>query len=315
MELPQDPRLLVGLEGRDDAGVYLLNDEQAIIQTLDFFTPMVDDPYVFGQIAAVNALNDVYAMGGQPLLAMNIVMFPECEDFALLRQILEGGLSKVKEAGALLVGGHSVDDNEPKYGLSVTGMVHPDKLLTNAGAQKGDRLYLTKPIGNGIIATAIKGELAAPESEQEAIYWMTSLNRRACEAAQQVELHAATDVTGFGLIGHLYEMAAASQVQVELFAGQVPLMNGVMDAANMGLIPAGAYANRDYLLSMVRAGSIDSTLFDLLFSPETAGGLLLAVPEKQVDSLQQAMKKAACPCYEIGRVVGEGQDRPPIQII
>lgn len=315
MELQHDPRLLVGLEGRDDAGVYLLNDEQAIIQTLDFFTPMVDDPYVFGQIAAVNALNDVYAMGGQPLLAMNLVMYPACGDFTLLRAILEGGLSKIKEAGALLVGGHSVDDNEPKYGLAVTGMVHPQKLLTNAGAKPGDHLYLSKPIGNGVIATAIKGEMAEPAATEEAIRWMTTLNKKACEAAQAVTIHAATDVTGFGLIGHLYEMAAASRVQVELFYRQVPLMNGVLDAANMGLVPGGAYTNRDYLQARVQKDQeIDAALYDLLFSPETAGGLLLAVPGDQRSEFAASMEEKDCPFYEIGRVI-EGESPAPIHIV
>ncbi len=300
-------RLLVGMELRDDAGVYQINDEQALIQTVDFFTPMVDDPYTFGQIAAVNALNDVYAMGGKPLLAMNLVMFPQCGDMEVLHQILQGGLSKIEEAGALLVGGHSVDDNEPKYGLSVTGIIHPEKLLTNAGAKPGDSLYLTKPLGNGIIATAIKAEMISPENEAEAVKWMTTLNRDACEAAQAAGVHALTDVTGFGLIGHLNEMAAAADVTMEIYAEQIPFMSGVLDAANMGLVPAGAYTNRDYLGDKTqRMEPFDGTIYDLLFSPETAGGLIISIPEENREKLLREMDIRGCCCFHIGTVLKEG---------
>ncbi len=304
---PTHPDLLVGIDTRDDAGVYKLNSEQALIQTLDFFTPMVDDPYLFGQIAAVNALNDVYAMGGTPLLAMNIVCFPSCEDLKLLREILAGGLSKITEAGALLVGGHTIEDNEPKYGLAVTGLVHPDRVLDNAGARPGDLLYLTKPIGNGVLATAIKAEMIADSSYQAARKWMTMLNQAAAQALKQVEVHALTDVTGFGLVGHLYEMAAASQMAVELYADWVPLMEGAREYAQMGLIPAGAYKNRSYLQDKYHSSEeINPAILDILFCPETAGGLLIAVEAAQADRLDQAMKDQQCSCFQVGKVLTQG---------
>lgn len=304
--LPEDPALLVGLHTRDDAGIYKLGEEQALIQTLDFFTPMVDDPYTFGQIAATNAINDIYAMGGKPLLAMNIVCFPQCEDMALLEQILQGGLSKVKEAGALLVGGHTVDDLEPKYGLSVTGLIHPDRIISNSGARPGDWLYLSKPLGNGVIATAIKAEMAAPQDVEEAVAWMTLLNRAGAEAMQEAGIKSATDVTGFGLLGHLYEMAAASDVQVEVYAEQVPFMAGALEYAGLGLIPAGAYTNRDYLEDkVVYTHAVDENRRDLLFCPETAGGLLMAVPETTEALFLQSMAARGCKVYRIGRFTAE----------
>jgi selenide,water dikinase len=311
---PTHPDLLVDIKTKDDAGVYRLNEEQAIIQTLDFFTPMVDDPYLFGQIAAVNALNDVYAMGGKPLLAMNIVCFPACEDVKVLRQILEGGLSKIVEAGALLVGGHTVDDNEPKYGLSVTGLVHPAQLKDNAGARVGDSIFLTKPIGNGIIATAIKGEVAAPDAYNEAVYWMSMLNKEAAEAINQVEIHALTDVTGFGLIGHLSEMAEASDVEIELYTKQVPLITGALEYAQMGLIPAGTYKNRNYLNQKIDLeDTATSAVIDIMFSPETAGGLLIAISEAKELELIAALQDKQCCCQKIGRVLRKGFK--PIRII
>ena len=297
----------MGIDTRDDAGVYKLNSEQAIIQTLDFFTPMVDDPYLFGQIAAVNALNDVYAMGGTPLLAMNIVCFPACEDLKVLQSILAGGLSKITEAGALLVGGHTIDDNEPKYGLAVTGLVHPDRVLGNSNARPGDLLYLTKPIGNGVLATAIKADLISDSSYQAAGKWMTMLNQAAAQAIKQVEVHALTDVTGFGLIGHLYEMAAASQVAVELYVDLVPLLEGALEYARMGLIPGGAYKNRSYLQDKCHGTEdADQAIVDILFSPETAGGLLIAVGADQADSLGQAMEELECDCFMVGKVLSQG---------
>ncbi len=304
---PTHPDLLVGIDTRDDAGVFRLNSEQAIIQTLDFFTPMVDDPYLFGQIAAVNALNDVYAMGGTPLLAMNIVCFPACEDLKVLQSILAGGLSKVVEAGALLVGGHTIDDLEPKYGLAVTGLVHPDRVLDNAGARPGDLLYLSKPVGNGILATAIKAEMISEASYQEASKWMSSLNQVAAQGLKKVEVHALTDVTGFGLVGHLYEMAAASQVTVELYADRVPLMEGAMEYAQMGLIPGGAYKNRSYLQDKYHSTEdVDLAILDILFSPETAGGLLIAVGADQADKLGQAMEELRCNYFLVGKVLSPG---------
>jgi len=307
MKVPTHPDLLVGINTRDDAGIFKLNEEQALIQTLDFFTPMVDDPFVFGQIAATNAINDIYAMGGRPLLAMNVVCFPQCEDMKLLREILEGGLSKINEAGAFLVGGHTVDDNEPKYGLAVAGLVHPDKIISNDGARPGDLLFLTKPLGNGVIATTIKAEMASAEAYDDAIGWMSMLNREACDAMQEVGINAATDVTGFGLIGHLFEMAAGSNVQVEVYADKIEFMTGARQYANMGLIPAGAYTNREYLADKVEyTGEIDPTVRDLLFSPETAGGLLISVPESKTPQLLAAMGKKACRCFNVGRVIDKG---------
>jgi selenide,water dikinase len=297
---------LIGIESRDDAAVLKLDEEKALIQTIDFFTPMVDDPFIFGQIAATNALNDIYAMGGTPLLALNVVCFPECADLQVLRSILEGGLSKVLEAGALLVGGHTVDDNEPKYGLAVSGLVHPQKIIANNGAQPGDLLFLTKPLGNGVIATSIKAEMVSDQAYKEAIKWMSMLNRESSQAMIEVGVNAATDITGFGLMGHLYEMAWGSNVQVEVFAEQIPCMEGTLEYAGLGLIPGGAYNNRDYLKDKVEyAGDIDPLIRDLLFSPETAGGLLIAVEEKKAGELLRVMEKKGSFCNLIGKVQGE----------
>lgn len=313
IEWPWDPNLLVGLDNRDDAGVYRLSDDLAIIQTLDFFTPMVDDPFIFGQIAAVNAINDIYAMGGKPLLAMNLVCYPQCGDLNVLRRILEGGLNKIKEAGALVVGGHTVDDNEPKYGLSVCGTVHPQKITSNRGAQPGDRLFLTKPLGTGIIATAIKAEMADAAAEEEAVYWMSMLNRAGAEAMQEVGVNAATDITGFGLIGHVFEMAWASEVTVEIHADQLGFIHGALDYANMGLIPAGTYTNRDYLADKVQYfQEVAGNKQDVMFTPETAGGLLISVAESKAGQLKQALEVQQCQFYEIGSVLHK--DFSPIRI-
>lgn len=303
----------MGIETRDDAGVYRLNDEMALIQTIDFFTPMVDDPYVFGQIAATNAINDIYAMGGTPLLVMNIVCYPQCADMLALKQIIEGGLNKINEAGAILVGGHSVDDNEPKYGMAVAGLVRPDKLISNRGASPGDEIFLTKPLGNGVISTAIKAGMASRQAEKEAIQWMSMLNRGGCEAMQEVGVNAATDVTGFGLLGHLSELASGSDVEVELYAGQVQFMTGTLEYANLGLVPGGAYTNRDYLKDKVEyREEIDATVSDLLYSPETAGGLLIAVEPGKAEALVKAMNQRDCVCFPVARVLKEGYK--PIRI-
>lgn len=298
---------MVGINTKDDAGVYKLNNETALIQTMDFFTPMVDDAYTFGQIAAVNALNDVYAMGGKPLLAMNIVCYPKCEDMETLKQILLGGLDKIKEAEAHLVGGHTIDDNEPKYGLSVTGLVHPDKLITNSKAQVSDVLFLTKPIGNGIISTAIKAELASIEVEQNAIKWMCQLSKKATEAMQEIMPNAATDVTGFGFLGHLYEIAIASDVKIEVYSDKVPFMKGAKEFANMGMVPGGAYSNKEYLKELVVfSENVDVATQDLLFSPETAGGLIICVNEENAFVFEKEMKKRKCEYHMVGRVVDKG---------
>ncbi len=311
---PTDRHLLVGLDTRDDAAVYKINDETAIIQTLDFFTPMVDDPFVFGQIAATNAINDIYAMGGKPLLAMNIVCYPDCGELELLKQILAGGLDKVKEAGALLVGGHTIDDNEPKYGLSVCGLIHPDRIITNSGAQAGDILLLTKPLGNGVISTAIKAELASEKAYQEATGWMTMLNNKACTAIQRIGVNAATDITGFSFLGHLFELAEASNVAAEIFAGQVPFMEGTLEYASMGLVPGGAYKNREYLSGkIVFAPEVDPNTKDLLFSPETAGGLLISVDRSKAGQLMEALRQEGCFFSPVGQIREKGFQ--PIRVV
>ncbi len=307
IQLRSDPRLLVGFEGADDAGVFKLSENTALIQTVDFFTPMVDDPYLFGQIAAANALSDVYAMGGEPLTAMNIVCFPDCLDISILQEIIKGGVSKIEEAGAVLVGGHSVDDQEPKYGLSVTGIIDPRKVVSNRGARVGDYLYLTKPLGTGIVTTAIKGEMAPAQLIQEAVRSMTKLNKAAREVMMEVGVNAATDITGFGLLGHTMEMAAGSRVHIELWADCLPLLNGVEELAAMGLIPGGAYANRDYLQGRVEVSrEVEPTRLDLMYSPETSGGLLMAVDAAKRHDLEQLARSRSVELTMVGRVTGGG---------
>ena len=275
------------METADDAGVYILTEEIALIQTLDFFTPIVNDPYTFGQIAAANSLSDVYAMGGRPLTALNIVCYPsQTVPKEVLQAVLAGGLDKIHEAGALLVGGHSVDDTELKYGLSVTGVVHPQRVLTNAGARAGDRLILTKPLGTGIIATAMKGRVASPEAEAQAVAVMTALNRTAAECLEGFAVHAATDITGFGLLGHALEMAAGSKVELTLFASWLPILEFAREYAAMGLVPAGTFANRNFCEKSLKvAPGLDAVSLDLLADAQTNGGLLLAVAGEQAQDL------------------------------
>ena len=302
-----DPNVLVGIDTADDAGVYRLNDETALIQTLDFFTPIVDDPYLFGQIAATNSLSDVYAMGGRPLTAMNIVTFPICRLAPeVLLAILSGGQQKIAEAGAVMLGGHTIDDDEPKYGLSVTGVVHPDKVLTNAGARPGDALVLTKAIGTGVLYTAMRAELFATGVAAAAAS-MARLNKYAAEVMLRYPVNACTDITGFGLLGHAFELADASRVDLELDSRAVPLLPEAAEAAGMGLVPAGAYANRDYLKQVDFQPAVPVNLQDLLFDPQTSGGLLISLPADRaaelVAELQAAgVTDAAC----IGRVAGKG---------
>jgi selenide, water dikinase len=284
---PTDENVIVGLDRADDAGVYRINDEIALIQTVDFFTPMVDDPYSFGQIAAANALSDVYAMGGIPKTAMNLVAFPlKLMDMEILRQLIKGGLSKITEAGVVLVGGHSVEDNELKYGLSVTGFIHPDKVLTKRNLHPGDRLILTKPIGTGIISTAVKGGLASPESIETITRLMATLNRGPAEVMMHYPVHACTDVTGFGLLGHLCEMVEDSGRGIHLQSDRIPLIEGTLDYAAMGLIPAGAYNNRIFRKSGCLFGSsVDDLLQEVLFDPQTSGGLIIAVDKSCAEEL------------------------------
>ena len=287
VNFPADPeKLLIGLDKADDAAVYSLTDEIALIQTLDFFTPVVDDPYLFGQIAAANALSDVYAMGGQPILAMNIVGFPSCLEAEILSQILQGGADKVKEAGASLCGGHTVVDEEPKYGLSVTGTVHPDNLLSNSGIKEGDLILLTKPLGTGVMVSAIKGGFTKSDENNPAVKSMLTLNNTALKYFDQYQINACTDVTGFGLIGHLLEMSENSSLEITIEAPEIPIFEGVRDFAESGLLPAGAYKNRDNYEGFVsESGKRDQTLYELMYDPQTSGGLLISVAEEDAAEL------------------------------
>ena len=263
-----------------------------MIQTVDFFTPIVDDPFTFGQIAAANALSDVFAMGGEPRVALNIVCFPNCLDPSILGDIMAGGASKVKEAGAVLVGGHSVQDDDPKYGLCVSGFVETDKILRNYGAKPGDVLILTKQIGSGIINTAIKAEMCSEEAEQEACDVMKSLNKKAKEAMEGLCVHACTDITGFGLLGHGIEMAQASQVFVDLYVKKVPVITDALSYAEMGLVPAGSYNNREYTGHLVDRAQVADVDYDLLYDPQSSGGLLFSIPQEQADLAMQRLKEA-----------------------
>lgn len=283
LPVSQDPNLLVGLDVADDAGVYKLNDEVAIIQTVDFFTPIVDDPFLFGQIAAVNSMSDVYAMGGKPLTVMNIVGFPlKALSGDILKKILLGGISKIKEAGALLVGGHSVEDSEVKYGLSVTGVVHPDRVVTKGGAKTGDKLILTKPLGTGIISTAIKASMASQNAIDEICISMISLNKSACEIMMEIGVNACTDITGFGLVGHLMEMLDAGNRGAIIYSREVPLFSEALEYAGMGLVPEGTYRNKSYYSSKVEMKKdVDKFLPDVLYDAQTSGGLLIALPDEK----------------------------------
>ena len=273
----------MGLETSDDAAVYQITEEIAMIQTVDFFTPVVDDPYTFGQIAAANSLSDVYAMGGEPKIALNIAAFPNCLDIEILGEILRGGAEKVKEAGAVLVGGHTIQDNEPKYGLCVSGFVHPKKVWKNYGCRPGDVLILTKPIGSGVVNTAVKAQMASEEAARDAVRVMSSLNKNAKEVFERYEISACTDVTGFGLLGHCAEMASASEVTLELYPKQISLIKEAKSYASMGLVPAGAYRNREHTEAMVDAGTTEEALLDLMYDPQTSGGLLASVPPQDAD--------------------------------
>jgi len=299
------PQVLVGLGAVwDDAAVYRLSDELALIATLDFFTPIVDDPYQYGAIAATNALSDVYAMGGQFALALNISCLSECLPPEIIAEILRGGADKVAEAGGVLVGGHSIDDKEPKYGLVALGFVHPDRVLTKAGAQPGDTLVLTKPLGVGIVTTASKADQTKPGHIEAAIASMLKLNRAAAELLQQGTTHACTDVTGFALLGHACEMAEQSGVQLRIHAGQIPFVPGAEEYADMWLFPAGTARNQDGFRDRVQFTSgVAEEIQHLLYTPETSGGLLAAIPPDRVDGLKAAFAQANEPLWVIGEVV------------
>ena len=307
-----DPNVLVGFDHADDAGVYLIGPETALVQTVDFFTPIVDDPFTFGQIAATNSLSDVYAMGGRPLTALALVCFPEKGDLAILEQILAGGLSKMMEAGCTVVGGHSIRDDETKFGYSVTGVVHPGKVLANSGARAGDALLLTKALGTGVISTAIKKDKAKAEWIEAAVKSMTSLNKAAAKVITGEKggrhagyaVHGLTDITGFGLIGHTREMALASNISIELFSNKVPLLPGAIECVRAGFIPGGLKANREFAECAVEyQNEIPEEIKTLLFDPQTAGGLLIALPEQEAQALLEALKKAGVPAEQIGRVM------------
>lgn len=284
------PQVLVGLDGPDDAGVYQINAEQAIVSTLDFFPPVVDDPYTYGSIAAANALSDVYAMGGEVLFALNLAAFPDDLDRAILTEILRGGAEKVREAGAIIIGGHTVTDNEPKYGLAVTGIIHPAHILAKGGAQVGDQLILTKPLGVGLITTALKRGLAAPDHVAAAVESMSTLNRHAAHLAQRFEAHACTDITGFGLLGHALEMASASNVQFRFHMNDLPILPGARTYAEQEIFPGGLGRNREFVTPHTTfADSVDAANRALLFEPETSGGLLIALtPDRAAAFLAQA---------------------------
>lgn len=275
----------MGIETSDDAAIFKVTDEIAMIQTVDFFTPIVDEPYMFGQIAAANSLSDVWAMGGEPAVALNIVGFPNCLDPAILGDILAGGADKVKEAGAVLVGGHSVQDDEPKYGLCVSGFVHPNKIFKNFGCRPGDVLVLTKQIGSGIVNTAIKADFASAEAIREAQTVMASLNKKGKQVVERYDVSACTDITGFGLLGHCVEMASASEATFELKVKDIAYFADAIDYAKMGLVPAGAYKNRRYSIDRIEAGGVEEYYLDLLYDPQTSGGLLISVSLECLDQM------------------------------
>jgi selenide, water dikinase len=304
-KLRYDENLLVGLDTSDDAAVYKVSDDVAIIQTLDFFTPVVDDPYLFGQIAAANALSDIYAMGGTAKVAMNIVAFPNCLSPSVLGDIMKGGADKVAESGALLIGGHSIQNDVPLYGLSVTGFVHPEKIQKNYGAKEGDILIITKQVGTGIVSTAAKVDMASKEAGEEAIKVMTTLNRLPKEIMDNYPVHACTDVTGFGLLGHGVEMAEPSEVSFELYADEIPYVTESMSLAEMGMIPEGAYKNKKYFDLKVDLSGVKEVYGDLLFDPQTSGGLLYAVEAKYGEEIIKALKGSslATEVAIIGKVV------------
>ena len=336
-----DPNVLVGFDHADDAGVYLIAPDTALVQTVDFFTPIVDDPYTFGQIAATNALSDVYAMGGRPLTALALVCFPDKADLTILEQILAGGLSKMMEAACTVVGGHSIRDEEMKFGYSVTGVIHPQRVLANSGAKPGDRLLFTKAIGTGVIGTAIKKGKADPAWIKAAVRSMTTLNKTAVEivwgrvsdpprpsassgapspgsagepalsATSQplpFAVHSMTDITGFGMIGHAREMALASNVSLRLFAGRVPLLPGAIESVRAGFIPGGLNANRDFAECVVAwEDNVPEDLKTLLFDAQTAGGLLISVAAQDASRLNEALRAAGVPSREIGEVLPPGK--------
>lgn len=302
IKVRSDPNLIVGFDRSDDASVYRISDELAIVQTVDFFPPIDDDPYTFGQIAATNALSDIYAMGAEPKLCLNIMAVPESMPKDAVHALLAGGYDKVYEAGALITGGHSIHDEEPKYGLCVTGFVHPDKILTNSGAKEGDVLFLTKPLGIGVATTAARAELLSEETKKTAVRLMTTLNKGARDAMVRFHVHACTDVTGFGLLGHALEMAQGSGAAIEIDTRKIVFLPEVLELAAMGILPEGGYRNRAFAQESVEAGSTALAAQDLLYDPQTAGGLLIAADPADADELERALQDCVPCAQRIGRV-------------
>jgi len=298
--------LLVGFDTSDDAAVYRVSKDKAIIQTLDFFTPVVNDPYEYGQIAAANALSDIYAMGGKPTLAMNIVGFPSCLSSDILEQILLGGADKVKEAGAILVGGHSVEDDEPKYGLSVTGEIDPKNIISNATAKTGDVIVLTKPLGVGILLTALKADLLEDKKIKELTINMKTLNKVAGEAMLKFPVSSGTDVTGFGLLGHLYEMAKGSGKSINIDTSKIAIIEGTIEQAEIGIIPAAAYRNQEYISEFVSFDNVEVSIQDILYDPQTSGGLIISIPKEHLKALTDYLDEYLETKYSvIGEVIDE----------
>jgi len=314
LELVHDPNIIVGMESGDDAGVYRLSDELAVIQTVDFITPIVDDPFTFGQIAAANSLSDVYAMGGRPVTAMNVVCFPVgSQDISVLQDILRGGLDKLREAGVALLGGHSVEDQELKYGLSVTGVVHPSKVIAKDTAQVGDRLILTKPIGTGIVTTALKGGEADESIVGPVVRSMVELNKKAAELMVETGVSACTDVTGFGLLGHARGMASKDRCGIEMHLGKIPVFPSVKEYVEMGLVPGGTRRNLEFHRNAIEKNSnINDEALDILFDAQTSGGLLISVPSDRCDTLLQNLHKNG---IEAAAVIGKIVDKPRGKIV
>jgi selenide,water dikinase len=310
---PHDPNLLVGIETADDAGVYLLREDLALVQTVDFFTPIVDDPYNYGRIAALNSINDVWAMGGVPITALAITCFPKKGlDFAILGEIMRGGLDVLIENGVALVGGHSVDDQQIMFGYAVTGTIDPRKIATNRGARAGDTIILTKPLGTGVISTGIKFGKAAPEAVEASLATMLLAGREAAAAMREFDVKGATDITGFGLLGHAWEMARASGVTIEIDPSRVPLIPGALEMAGQGLLTSGDKSNRKYVGDDVEVGGeVGKERASLLFDPQTAGGMLIAIPPGQADGLLARLRET----YEMASIIGRATERGPRSIV
>ena len=301
--------MIVGFDTSDDALVYKVRNDLAVVQTVDFFPPIVDDPYTFGQIAAANSLSDIYAMGGDPTLSMNLICFPTCLPMDVMAKIMQGGASKVKEAGAIIAGGHTIEDSEPKYGLCVTGFIHPNKVMQNSNCKEGDLLVLTKPLGIGVLTTANKAQLLDQKTYDEMVEAMATLNKYAKDVMMEVGANACTDVTGFGMIGHASEMAKGSNLTIELYSREMPIIEAAIDFAKMGIIPSGAYHNMAFVQDDVRfAEDVPQYMQDLLVDPITSGGLLISLPEEKAHELVKKLEGVTICNKIVGRVTAK-QDK------